>query len=134
MSLNETAFAGRQTVITEQREHGDESETSGPRMRALQEALRTQQEALLVSMQNTIDVIRDGAVYRTSDLASAHQVVEDCLRELRADPTELPEVRDEQIRRFLVNHQVRRELVLRNRAIEDWLAEWQAAEQSQTTP
>jgi uncharacterized membrane protein YccC len=134
MSLNETAFAGQQTVITERRERGDVNETSGPRMRALQEALRTEREALLVSMQNSVDVIRGGAVYRASDLASAHQAVEDCVRELRADPTEHPEVHDEKMRRFLVHLDVRRELALRHRAIEDWLAEWQAAEQSQTTP
>jgi hypothetical protein len=55
----------------------------------------------------------------------------DAAEELGADPTELPEVHEEKMRRFLVHLDVRRDLVLHHRAIEDWLAEWQAAEQSQ---
>jgi broad specificity phosphatase PhoE len=100
-------------------------------MRALQEALRTEREALLASMQSLVDFIRGEVVYRASNLTSAHQTVEDRAQELGADPIELPEVHEEKMRRFLVHLDVRRDLVLRHRAIEDWLAEWQAAEQSQ---
>jgi uncharacterized membrane protein YccC len=132
--LTETAFTGPETFVLKHGEQSDVSEASGPRMRALLEALRTEQEALLASMQSLVDVIRGEAVCRASDLATAHQAVEDRAQELRADPTEHPEVHEEQMRRFLVHLDVRRELVLRHQAIEEWLAEWQEAEQNQTTP
>jgi hypothetical protein len=108
---------------------GQADAASGPRMRSLEEALQSQQEALLASMQASVDITLGEAEYRASNLASAHRTVEARSDELRSDPTELQDSSDEQMRRSLVELDVHRELVARQRAIEDWLAERQEAEQ-----
>lgn len=127
MDLVEAVLAARKGFVPAQ--DGQADAASGPRIRALREALESEQEALLASMQASSDVLRGEAGYRTSELASAHRNVERRIEELRSDSSELPESGDEQIRRFLVQFDARRELVARQQAIDDWLAEWHGAEQ-----
>ena len=82
-------------------------------------------------MQAAVEIMRGGAAYRASSLSEAHQAVENRLQELRADPSLIPDLTDEEKRRLLVEFDSRRRLVFRQRAIEDWLADWWAAEEAQ---
>ena len=102
----------------------------GAPLRPLLEALARGDEALQGSMQTALDVLRGDAAHRVSGLAAAHQSVEDRVNELRADPGSIPDLTDEEKRRFLVQLDSRRELVFRQRAIEDWLADWRKAEEA----
>jgi hypothetical protein len=54
--------------------------------------------------------------------------VEECLEELRADPSRVSSLSDEEKRQLLIVLYWRRTLVSRQRAIEDWLSEWREAE------
>ncbi len=107
-------------------------ERGGAPLGPLLEALRRADEALLDSMQTAVDVLRGSAVHRTSALAAAHQAVEDRLEELAANPSAIPERNVEEARRFLVELDARRNLVSRQRAIEDWLGDWRRAAAAET--
>jgi hypothetical protein len=103
----------------------------GAPLRPLLEALRRAEEALLDSMQAAVDVMRGDGAPRASGLASAQQVVDDHLEELRADPGAVPDLTDEEKRRVLVEFDSRRRLVFRQRAVEDWLVDWRTVEEKQ---
>ena len=113
------------------KEIGDEVMLSCASLRPLLEALRRADEALQGSMQTAVDVLRGDAEHRDSGLAAAQRAVEDRVNELRADPGRIPEFTDEEKRGFLVQLDSHRELVFRQRAIEDWLADWRKAEEAQ---
>jgi uncharacterized membrane protein YccC len=99
----------------------------GAPLRPLFEALQRADEALQDSMENAVDVLRGEAAHRVSGLAAAQQSVEDRVDELRADPGRIPEFTDEEKRDFLVQLDSHRELVFRQLAIEDWIADWREA-------
>ena len=103
----------------------------GAPLRPLLEALRRAEEALLDSMQAAVDVMRGDTAHRASGLAAAQQAVEVRLEHLRADPGVIPELSADEKRRLLVELDSRRRLVFRQRAIEDWLAAWRTAEETQ---
>ncbi len=96
----------------------------------LLEALRRADEALVESMESAVDVLRGEAAPRVSGLAAAQRAVEDRVDELRADPGRIPEFTDEERRSFLVQLDSHRELVFRQRAIEECFADWRRAEQA----
>ena len=104
-------------------------ERGGEPLRPLLDALRRADEALLASGQAAVAVLRGDAAHRVSDLAEAHQAVEDRVNELRADPGAFPELTDQEKRPMLVEFDSRRKLVFRQRAIEDWLEDWRAEEE-----
>jgi uncharacterized membrane protein YccC len=106
-------------------------ERGGAPLRPLLEALRRADEALLDSMQAAADAMRGDTEYRASSLPAADRAVEDCLEDLRADPSVIPDLTGEERRRLLVAFDSRRRLVARQRAIEEWLADWQTAEETQ---
>jgi hypothetical protein len=103
-------------------------ERGGARLRPLLEALRQVEEALLESLQATIDVLRGNPAHGDSGLAAAHQALEARLEDLRSQPGAIPELGADERRRLLVELDARRRLIFRQRAIEDWLADWRAAE------
>ena len=76
-----------------------------------------------------VETVRGDAVYRDSALSAAHQAVEDRLKDSSANPEVIPEFSDAEKRRLLVEFDSRRRLALRQRAIEDWLADWRLAEE-----
>jgi uncharacterized membrane protein YccC len=104
-------------------------ERGGAPLRPLLEALRREDETLLESMQAAVETMRGDAVVRGSDLSAAHQAVEERLREVSSSPDAIPDLTDEERRRLLVEFDSRRRLVLRQLALEDWLAVWRTAEQ-----
>jgi hypothetical protein len=104
-------------------------ERGGAPLRPLLEALRPADQALLDSMQAAVEIMRGDAVYRVSALPAAHEAVEDRLKELSAAPDVIPGLTDVEKRRLLVEIDSRRRLVARQRAIEDWLADWRLAEE-----
>ena len=104
-------------------------ERGGAPLRPLLEALRRADEALVESLQAAVEVLRGEGQHRASGLAAAQQAVEDRLEELGATPGAIPDLTAEERRRLLVEFDARRRLVLRQRAIEDWLAEWQLGEE-----
>ena len=106
----------------------------GAPLRALLDALRRAEEALLDSMQAVADVIRGDTAHRASGLAATQQAVDDHLEELRANPGAIPDLTDQEKRRVLVEFDSRRRLVFRQRAIENWLADWQGVAGSLTSP
>ena len=61
----------------------------------------------------------------------AIKAVEDCLKDLSADPGVIPDLTDEEKRGLLVEFDSRRRLVFRQCAIEAWLAAWRTAEETQ---
>jgi uncharacterized membrane protein YccC len=105
-------------------------ERLGQPLRPLLEALKSNEEALLGSMQLAVDALEGKAEGSASNLASAHQLVTDCVKALRADPARLAEVTDDERRQLMVQLDSNRRLVLRQQAVEDWLAEWQSAQVS----
>jgi hypothetical protein len=104
-------------------------ERGGAPLRPLLEALQRAGQALLESMETAVGTMRGDALYRDSALSAAHQAVEDRLKDLSANPDVIPELTDVEKRLLLVEFDSRRRLVLRQRAIEDWLADWRLAEE-----
>jgi hypothetical protein len=104
-------------------------ERGGAPLTPLLEALQREDQALVESMQAAAEIMRGDAVVRGSDLASAHEAVRDRLEELSTQPEVILQLTDEERRRLLVELDSRRRLVLRQRAIEDWLAVWRSAEE-----
>ena len=80
-------------------------------------------------INGTVEIMRGDAVYRDSALSAAHEAVEERLEDSSADPDVIPELTGVEKRRRLVEFDSRRRLVLRQRAIEDWLAAWRTAEE-----
>jgi hypothetical protein len=104
-------------------------ERGGASLRPLSEALRRADEALVQSLQTAVEVLRGEGQHRAFGLAAAQQAVEDRLEELGATPGAIPDLTAEERRRLLAELDARRRLVFRQRAIEDWLADWRLAEE-----
>jgi len=100
----------------------------GEPLQRLSEALERQDDALVGSIHAVVETMRRKAAHADSGLASSHRVVEECLEELRADPSRVSSLSDEEKRQLLIVLYWRRTLVSRQRAIEDWLSEWREAE------
>jgi len=100
----------------------------GEPLRRLSEALERQDDALVASIHAVVDVMRGKAAHADSGLVAAHRAVMECVDELRADPTRTSSLSDGEKRQLLIALYWRRTLVSRQRAIEDWLAEWREAE------
>jgi hypothetical protein len=107
------------------------SQSSDPLHRPLVDALRRADAALETSMQASPEVMQGTAVNESSELAAAQEEVEQRLQELAPDPQSLRRFPDANERRFLVELDARRKLVARQRAIEDWFAEWQEGREAE---
>lgn len=117
-------------VIGDQRSDSEASWAlnAGESMRSLLDALRHEREALIESMQTSIDLMQGDSPHRTLDLSAARQVVNECLNLVQRDSNGLANLDHEQTRRFLAKLDARDKLVFCQRAIEDWFRDWAGAE------
>jgi uncharacterized membrane protein YccC len=98
-------------------------------LRSVDEAMHRSDEALRTSLRTCADAIRTGVPARSPALSQAAAEVEELLRGLeggRDAPAAGPE---NQRARTLGRVEARRRLLLRQRAIEEWLAAWHDAQQ-----
>ena len=100
----------------------------GAATQAALEALRREDEALLDSLRSLIAALRGDPTPTTSSLSEAHAAAQEELRSLATIPDAFPPLTDDDKRRLLVELDARRRLVLRQLAIEAWLADWREAE------
>jgi hypothetical protein len=103
-------------------------ERGGELLRPFLAALQRQDEALVASIRAVVAALRGEAAHADSGLASAHRAVAESVAALRADPSRASSLSDDEKRQLLIGLDVRRQLVSRQLAIEDWLAEWHEAE------
>jgi uncharacterized membrane protein YccC len=101
---------------------------AGERFRPLRAAMQRGDEALLESMLSAVAILRGEAGQRSSGLAEARQVVAECVDLLRADPSSLTHLDDEENRLLLVRIESRRRLVARQLEVEQWLDDWYESE------
>jgi uncharacterized membrane protein YccC len=104
-----------------------ERHTSNPDIAALSSALNRESEALVASVQSTIDALRDRAAPPNPVLANAHRAVIDCLDSLEDPAEDLPQVDEHERTAFLERLDTRRQIITRQFALEAWLADWAAA-------
>ena len=103
-------------------------ERAGERYDSLRVAIQRVDEKLSESMQAAVSMLRGEVTGRFTGLAEAHQVVAECLDELKVDPGPLSRLNEDEKRRILILLESRRRLVSRQREVEDWLEEWRMAE------
>ena len=94
----------------------------------LLEAIRREEDALLESMQTTVDALRGPSPASASGLAEAQIVLDGRLEALRRNSGPEPQLSEGDRRALLVALDTRRQLVFRQRAIEEWVSEWQLTE------
>ena len=94
----------------------------GDALAPLGEALSRMDEALLASMQHAAANVRDGVAAPTPSLAAARDAVEGRIAEVRARPELQPPLEYPERKAFLVQIAWRRQLVIRQLAIEQWLS------------
>jgi len=103
---------------------------AGERFRPLRAAIRRGDEALLESMESAVVILRGETSRRASGLPEARQVVAECVDELRADTSWQSHFDGEERRRLLIGLELRRRLVSRQLAIEQWLDDWTESEEA----
>jgi len=106
---------------------GPALERGGAPLRPLLTALQRADEVLLESMCAAVGALGDVAEPPPSGLSAAREAVAEQVEALRAQPETLPQVTDDERRRLLVELDSHHRLVLRQQAIEAWLAEWRSA-------
>ena len=94
----------------------------GDALAPLREALSRVDEALFASMQHAAATVRDGVAAKAPSLAEARDAVEERIAEVRARPELQPPLEDPERKAFLVQIAWRRQLVIRQLAIEQWLS------------
>jgi hypothetical protein len=104
-----------------------ERQVSHPDVAALLSALQHESEALIASVQSTVDALRNRAAPATSALADAQRAVIACIESLRGRAEDAPQVGERERRAFLEQFDARRQIITRQLALETWLAEWAAA-------
>ncbi len=109
--------------------HGDpERDASRPDIAALSSTLNRESEALVASVQSTIDALRNRAAPPNPALANAHRAVIDCLDSLRNRTEDAPRIDEHERTAFLEKLDTRRQIITRQLALEAWLADWATAE------
>jgi uncharacterized membrane protein YccC len=103
-------------------------QASHPDATALSSALQHESEALLASVQSTVDALRNRAVPQTSALENAQRAVIDCIESMRGRVEDAPRTDEHQRAAFFRQLDNRRQIITRQLALEAWLADWSAAE------
>ena len=94
----------------------------GDALAPLREALSRVDEALFASMQHAAATVRAGVAATTPSLADARDALEERIAEVRARPELQPPLEDPETKAFLRQIAWRRQLVIRQLAIEQWLS------------
>jgi len=100
------------------------SERGGSGLADLREAVACVDEALLASMQTAAASLRDEAATPGPGLSDARDAVENRIDEIRERPDPGREFDAQERDAFLVQLDARRQLVTRQLAVENWLADW----------
>jgi uncharacterized membrane protein YccC len=103
-------------------------DASHPDVEALASALHHESEALIASVQSTVDALRNRAVPPSPTLANAHRTVSECLESLRNRTEDVLQIDEHERTAFLERLDTRRQIITRQLAVEAWLTEWSAAQ------
>lgn len=85
------------------------------------------QEETSARSEASFHALREEPAPPASDLSAAEEAVRARLDELRGRPDLVPAVSVEERREFLLQLDARRQLVTRQRALEDWMEDWSRA-------